>query len=122
MRGYIVRPVVSAKRYMEWVSASHVTASALLRQARQAASVPQREVAARVGVQQSVVSAYEDGGREPSLATLSSPVEACGVTLEVHLTAATSCRPEAARARSDQSDAGLPGAAPRCWRRPLVTG
>jgi predicted nucleotidyltransferase len=34
-------------------------------------------------VQQSVVSAYESGSREPSLATLSSLVEACGVTLEV---------------------------------------
>lgn len=45
----------------------------------------QREVAARAGVQQSVVSAYESGGREPSLTTLSSLVEACGVSLEVHL-------------------------------------
>ncbi|MDP9431270.1 MAG: helix-turn-helix transcriptional regulator [Actinomycetota bacterium] len=41
-------------------------------------------MAARAGVQQSVVSAYESGGREPSLATLSSLVEACGVSLEVH--------------------------------------
>ena len=31
------------------------------------------------------MSAYESGGREPSLATLSSLVEACGVSLEVHL-------------------------------------
>ena len=45
----------------------------------------QREVAIRAGVQQSVVSAYESGSREPSLATLSSLVEACGVSLEVHL-------------------------------------
>ncbi len=85
MRCYIVRPVVSAKRCNERVSASHVTAGALLRQARQAAGLTQREVAARAGVQQSVVSAYEGGGREPSLATLSSLVEACGVSLEVHL-------------------------------------
>ena len=62
-----------------------MTAGALLRQARQAAGLTQREVAARAGVQQSVVSAYESGGREPSLATLSSLVEACGVSLEVHL-------------------------------------
>jgi predicted nucleotidyltransferase len=85
VRCYIVRPVVSARRWNELVSASHVTASALPRQARQAAAVAPREVAARVGVQQSVVSANEGGGREPSLATLSSPVEVCGVTLEVHL-------------------------------------
>ena len=62
-----------------------MTAGALLRQARQAAGLTQREVAARAGVQQSVVSAYESGGREPSLATLSSLVEASGLTLEVHL-------------------------------------
>ena len=62
-----------------------MTAGALLRQARQAAGLTQREVAARAGVQQSVVSAYESGGREPSLRTLSSLVEACGVSLEVHL-------------------------------------
>ena len=65
--------------------AADVTAGALLRQARQAAGLTQREVAARAGVQQSVVSAYESGGREPSLTTLSSLVEACGVSLEVHL-------------------------------------
>ena len=62
-----------------------MTAGAVLRQARNAAGLTQREVAARAGVQQSVVSAYECGGREPSLATLSSLVEACGMSLEVHL-------------------------------------
>lgn len=64
---------------------SDVTAGAVLRQARRAAGLTQREVATRAGVQQSVVSAYESGGREPSLATLSSLVEACGVSLEVQL-------------------------------------
>ncbi len=62
-----------------------MTAGEVLRQARVVAGLTQREVATRAGVQQSVVSAYESGGREPSLATLSSLVEACGVTLEVHL-------------------------------------
>ncbi len=62
-----------------------MTAAALLRQARRAAGLTQRQVASRAGVQQSVVSAYESGGREPSLATLSALVEACGVSLEVHL-------------------------------------
>jgi transcriptional regulator with XRE-family HTH domain len=74
---------VSAKRCNERVSGLLVTADALLRQARQAAPVSPREVARPAGVQQSVVSAYEGGGREPSLATLASPVEACGVTLPV---------------------------------------
>lgn len=36
-------------------------------------------------MQQSVVSAYESGSRKPSLPTLSSLVEACGVSLEVQL-------------------------------------
>ena len=62
-----------------------MTAGALLRQARREAGLTQREVASRAGVQQSVMSAYESGGREPSLATLSSLVEACGVSLQVHL-------------------------------------
>lgn len=62
-----------------------MTAGAVLRQARHTAGLTQREVATRAGVQQSVVSAYESGGREPSLAVLSSLVEACGVSLEVHL-------------------------------------
>lgn len=72
MRCYIVRPVVSAKRCNERVSASDVIAGAVLRQARQAAASTPREVAARVGAQRSVVSAYEGGGYEPSLATLSN--------------------------------------------------
>lgn len=67
------------------MKASEVTAGAVLRRARSAAGLTQREVAIRAGVQQSVVSAYEGGGREPSLATLSSLVEACGVSLEVQL-------------------------------------
>jgi predicted nucleotidyltransferase/DNA-binding XRE family transcriptional regulator len=65
--------------------ASDVTAGALLHQARQQAGLTQREVATRAGIQQSVVSAYESGSREPSLATLSALVEACGVSLELHL-------------------------------------
>lgn len=62
-----------------------MTAGAVLRQARLRAGLTQREVASRAGVQQSVVSAYESGSREPSLATLSVLVEACGVSLELHL-------------------------------------
>ena len=62
-----------------------MTAGAVLRRARHQAGLTQREAAARAGVQQSVVSAYESGAREPSLATLASLVEACGVGLELHL-------------------------------------
>ncbi len=76
---------MSAKRCNEGVSASHVTAGALLRQARQGGRSNAGRVPARVGMKHRVVSVYKGGGHEPSLATLSSPVEACGVTLEVHL-------------------------------------
>ncbi len=72
VRSYIVRSVVSVKRCTERVSASDLTAGAVLRQAGQAAASTPREVAARVGVHRSVVSAYEGGGPEPSLASLSN--------------------------------------------------
>jgi len=62
-----------------------VTAGAVLREARRRAGLTQRELAARAGITQSVVSAYENGSREPSLATLSSLVGVTGVSLEVHL-------------------------------------
>jgi predicted nucleotidyltransferase/DNA-binding XRE family transcriptional regulator len=85
-----------------------VTAGAVLRQARAASGLTQREVATRAGVQQSVVSAYESGGREPSLATLSSLVEACGVSLELDIG-------EALPAGSGPSAVGPIGR--RLWRR-----
>ena len=54
------------------------TAGALLRQARQDAGISQKELAARAGVTQSVISAYESGHRQPSLPTLAALVEAAG--------------------------------------------
>jgi uncharacterized protein len=54
------------------------TAGALLRQARQNAGISQKELAARAGVTQSVISAYESGHRQPSLPTLAALVEAAG--------------------------------------------
>lgn len=56
-------------------------AGALLRQARQRAGMSQVELAARAGVTQSVVSAYESGHRQPSLPTLAALVEAAGCEL-----------------------------------------
>lgn len=65
--------------------ASEVTAAAVLRQARARAGLTQRELAQRAGVSQSVIAAYESGGREPSLATLAALVEATGISLTVDL-------------------------------------
>ena len=52
------------------------TAGALLRRARVAAGLSQAELAARAGVTQSVISAYESGHRQPALRTLAALIEA----------------------------------------------
>lgn len=54
------------------------TAAALLRAARQGSHLSQTELARRAGVAQSVISAYESGRPEPSVATLARLVEATG--------------------------------------------
>lgn len=58
-----------------------MTAGALLRQARRGAGLTQAELAARAGVTQSVVSAYESGHRQPSLPVLAALIEAAGYEL-----------------------------------------
>ena len=57
------------------------TAGALLRQARRDVGLSQVALAARAGVTQSVISAYESGHRQPSLPTLAALVEAAGYEL-----------------------------------------
>ena len=52
------------------------TAGALLRQARVAAGLSQAELAARAGVTQSVISAYESGHRQPALRTRAALIQA----------------------------------------------
>ena len=54
------------------------TAGALLRQARKEAGMSQQELAARAGVTQSVISAYESGHRQPAIPTLAALVDATG--------------------------------------------
>jgi uncharacterized protein len=61
------------------------TAGALLRQARKRADLSQVDLAARAGVTQSVISAYESGQRQPSLPTLTRLVDAAGFELTVGL-------------------------------------
>jgi len=63
--------------------ASDVTAGAVVRQARADSGLTQRELAARAGLPQSVVAAYERDAREPALSTLAALVEASGTTLEL---------------------------------------
>lgn len=58
------------------MASEELTAGALLRRARQRAGMSQVELAARAGVTQSVISAYESGHRQPSLPMLAALVEA----------------------------------------------
>ena len=55
-----------------------IDAGGLLRQARRAARLSQSELAARAHLAQSVISAYENGKRAPSVATLERLVRATG--------------------------------------------
>lgn len=75
------------------MTSQDLTAGALLRQARQRAGLSQLELAARAGVTQSVISAYESGHRQPSLPTLAALVDAAGFEL------ATSVRRQPGRLR-----------------------
>lgn len=62
-----------------------VRSATLLRKARTRAGLTQVALAARAGVTQSVISAYESGVREPSLATLERLVSATGLRLELRV-------------------------------------
>ena len=65
------------------VAAESLRAGTLLRRARQSAGLSQVELAARAGVAQSVISAYEAGRRQPSLPTLTALIDATGYELTV---------------------------------------
>lgn len=58
-------------------------AGALIRQARREAGVSQAELARRTGIHSSVLSAYEHGRRQPSVAALARIAQACGQELRV---------------------------------------
>jgi predicted nucleotidyltransferase/DNA-binding XRE family transcriptional regulator len=57
----------------------------LLRQARKRAGLSQAELAARAGVTQSVISAYESGQRQPSIPVLARLIDAAGFELVLGL-------------------------------------
>jgi uncharacterized protein len=57
----------------------------LLRRARVGARLSQAGLAARAGVTQSVISAYESGHRQPALQTLAALIEAAGYELVVDI-------------------------------------
>jgi len=60
-------------------------AAVILRSARERAQLSQAALAQRVGISQSVVSAYEHGHREPSLRTLERLVAGTGHELRIEI-------------------------------------
>ena len=60
-------------------------AAGLVRKARRRAGLTQAGLAARAGVTQSVISAYESGRRQPALPTLVALVDAAGYELVIRL-------------------------------------
>ena len=60
-------------------------AGALLRRARKQAGLSQMDLAARAGVTQSVISAYEAGQRQPSIPALARLIGAAGFELTLGL-------------------------------------
>ena len=58
-------------------------AGVALRDARRSAGLSQAELAERVGTSQATVSAYENGTKQPSVATLSRLLAAAGARLTV---------------------------------------
>lgn len=62
-----------------------VVAAEIIRDARSRAGLTQVQLAARAGVTQSVISTYENGHREPSLAALQRLVRAAGFAASVDL-------------------------------------
>jgi uncharacterized protein len=76
---------ISTIRYTKRVDSETVTAGVLLRRARKRAGLSQVELAARAGVTQSVISAYESGHRQPSVPALAALVDAAGYELAIGL-------------------------------------
>jgi uncharacterized protein len=68
-------------RYNRVVDQATQVARSLLRRARTGAGLSQAELAARAGVTQSVISAYESGHRQPAMPTLAALIEAAGYEL-----------------------------------------
>lgn len=83
----------------------NASAAAAIRQARKRAHMTQAQLAARAGVAQSVVSAYESSSREPGMTMLGKLVNAAGFDLVVSLMASTAKSPR--RISVDQHRAQL---------------
>ncbi|MEX1009389.1 MAG: helix-turn-helix transcriptional regulator [Acidimicrobiia bacterium] len=84
----------------------------LLRLARAKAGLTQSELAARAGVAQSLVSAYENGRRQPTLPVLKRLVAAAGFELRARLS-----EPDVQSRAVEEWEATRPAAERRRWAR-----
>jgi len=80
----IDRSPASTIRYIDHMRPES-DAGRLLREARRRAGLSQVDLAARAGVTQSVISAYESGHRQPAVPTLAALIEATGHELVLSL-------------------------------------
>ena len=71
-------------------------ASATLHEVRTRAGLSQAELAARAGTSQATISAYENGTKQPSVATFSRLLAAAGARLRVEPVAVPVVEPSAA--------------------------
>src|SRR2546422_11680291 len=71
-------------------------AGSTLHDARIRAGLSQAELAARAGTSQATISAYENGSKQPSVATFSRLLAAAGSRLTVERAAAAAVEPSAA--------------------------
>ena len=92
-------------------------AARLLRTARRRAGLTQAALAARAGVSQPVIAAYERGRREPSVPMLAKLVRAAGFDLDVALVPARDLPDADAAGRTLVQALELASAIPR-RRRP----
>lgn len=77
------------------------TAHKIIREARQAGYLTQRELAERVGTSQSAIALLERGGGNPTVETLAKCAAAAGFTLQVTLVPQAPADPVVARYKQD---------------------
>jgi len=84
----------------------------LIRLARAKAGLTQDEMAERAGVAQSLISAYENGRRQPTVPTLLRLLEAAGFDLRMRLEV-----PDAQSRAAEEWTSTRPGSERRRWER-----
>jgi transcriptional regulator with XRE-family HTH domain len=101
--------------YIDAVTDRSSLAGDLLRLARVKAGLTQWELAERAGVAQSLISAYENGRRQPSVPTLTRQMEAAGFDLRMRL-----AKPDVQSRAAQEWSSSRPAAERRRWEREQI--